>query len=121
MFKPVSGCFCMFKPVYDCQYTTSEEKHTQVWQKSQDDLISGYQSDSTVSSILTDAIEYKQTWTESLDNRILWELENTGLFLEAVPDLTLGEDDEIMEELNKLQTELQRQVVLFLSFFFINF
>ncbi|CAM6115919.1 unnamed protein product [Calypogeia fissa] len=47
----------------------------------------------------------------TVDERIMLELQSIGLFPEPVqPDLTHREDDEISEELRKLQRELKEQV-----------
>eukprot|EP01018_Ginkgo_biloba_P012311 Gb_07255 [translate_table: standard] len=93
--------------VFSANFGQLDERHTRGGQKNQGELQSSCQTIGLISGINTDDIPYQQM---CLDDRILLELHSIGLFPEIVPDLAQREEEEIKEDIYKLQDELQQQV-----------
>lgn len=88
-------------------YGQLDERHMRGRQKNQDESQSDYQSIGLISDISTYEMHSEEMF---LDQRILLELHTLGLFPEYVPDLSQREDEEIKEDICKLQEQLQQQV-----------
>lgn len=84
-----------------------DERHINGRQKNQDESQSNFQTIGLISGIATYDLPSQQM---CLDQRILLELHTLGLFPEFVPDLSQREDEEIKEDICKLQEQLQQQV-----------
>lgn len=92
---------------FNSDYGQLDERHMHGRQKNQDESQSDYQSIGLISDISTYEMQSEEMF---LDQRILLELHTLGLFPEFVPDLSQKEDEEIKEDICKLQEELQQQV-----------
>lgn len=98
---------CSEIETFNSDYGQLDERHMHGRQKNNDESQSNYQTIGLISGIATYEMQSEEMF---LDQRILLELHTLGLFPEFVPDLSQREDEEIKEDICKLQEQLQQQV-----------
>lgn len=98
---------CSEIETFNSDFGQWDERNMHGRQKNQDESQSNYQTIGLISGIATYDLPSQQMY---LDQRILLELHTLGMFPEFVPDLSQREDEEIKEDICKLQEQFQQQV-----------